>query len=140
MSDSDIEATSPENLLRIFRERFAIHSPYAVLPPDISADKLRANHPWLYRIVLVVASSHDRNQQIELGKQIAVDIAVAMITRGEKTLDMLQSLLVYNTWYVGIFLCCIVNLWGLQCCFPICVFMSGLKSDTSTQDILFFCR
>lgn len=103
ISDSDIEATSPENLLRIFRERFAIHSPYAIFPPDISADKLRANHPWLYRIVLVVASSHDRNQQIELGKQIAVDIAAAMIARGEKTLDMLQCLLVYNTWYVGNF-------------------------------------
>jgi len=70
------------------------------MPDGISADELRSQKPWLYRTVLMIAAQEERLQQQELGKQIVSDIASAMLLRGEKSLDMLQSLCICNLWSV----------------------------------------
>lgn len=70
----------------------------------MTAQTLQAERPWLYRIIMVVASAENRNHQVESGKQLAMDIAAAMIVKGEKSLDMLQCLLVYNIWFVSFLL------------------------------------
>lgn len=69
---------SDETLLSLFQEHYAIHCPCVIVPPDISAKELRANNPWLYKVVLVVATSNNRNQQMEMGKKLAIDISTAM--------------------------------------------------------------
>lgn len=51
----------------------------------------------------MVASQGDRPRQLEMAKQIATDVAAAMLLRGEKSLDMLQSLILYNAWLVLIY-------------------------------------
>lgn len=47
---------------------------------------------------MIVASQQKRLQQTEMAKQICMDIAEALVLRGERSLDMLQAVIVYNTW------------------------------------------
>jgi hypothetical protein len=97
-SDPDSQDKS-EHLLQIFREQFAIHIPFLILSADETPQHLESTRPWLYRTMLMIASYEDLVRQEVTSKQIGTDIALAMLLRGEKTLDMLQALLVYNAWY-----------------------------------------
>lgn len=47
---------------------------------------------------MLVASNRKRMQQVEMAKQLAMDIAGALILRGDRSLDMLQALVTYNAW------------------------------------------
>jgi len=100
MSDINSQSSEPESLFRVFREQFAIHCPYTIIPPGVSAQDFSESQPWLYKTILMIASFGDRNRQLEMGKKIGQEISEAMLLRGEKSLDMLQCLLVYNSWYV----------------------------------------
>ena len=100
MSDINSQSSEPESLLRVFREQFAIHCPYTIIPPGVTAQDFSESQPWLYKTILMIASFGDRNWQLEMGKKISQEISEAMLLRGEKSLDMLQCLLVYNSWYV----------------------------------------
>jgi hypothetical protein len=63
--------------------------------------ELREQSPVLYRTILLACDPGNKHQQAELGQQILIEITTGMLVRGEKTLDMLQALLVYNMWCVG---------------------------------------
>ena len=89
-----------DDLLRVFKEQFAVRFPFIVLPPHATSSELRAQKPFLHRAIMMVASNGKRMQQIEMAKQISMDIAAALILRGERSLDMLQALVTYNTWLV----------------------------------------
>lgn len=99
-SDLDPREERADWLLRIFRDQFAIHIPYVIISPDDTCQELQSNRPWVFRTVLMLAGQDERSRQIEQGMQLARDILEAMLIRGEKSLDMLQALLVYNTWCV----------------------------------------
>jgi hypothetical protein len=102
-NDLDLQGTEGDRLLKFFKDHFAIHFPYVVLPAHTTSDELRSAKPWLHRSVMMVASQGDRPRQLEMAKQIATDVAAAMLLRGEKSLDMLQSLILYNAWLVLIY-------------------------------------
>ncbi len=89
------------HLLNVFREQFHTHFPFITIPDCVSPEDLRLQKPWLYRAILMVAAQEERTRQQELGKQIVSDMACAMLLQGEKSLDMLQSLLVCNLWSVA---------------------------------------
>jgi len=99
-SRNAILAHDPRRLLNVYREQFAPRFPFFHIPDGVSAEDLRSSKPWLYRTVLMVAAQEERLHQQELGKQIVSDIASAMLLRGEKSLDMLQSLCICNLWLV----------------------------------------
>jgi hypothetical protein len=48
----------------------------------------------------MLAAQEERTRQQEMGKQIVSEIASAMLLKGEKSLDMLQSLCICNLWLV----------------------------------------
>jgi hypothetical protein len=87
-------------LLNVYREQFAPHFPFIQIPDGISVDELRSQKPWLCRTILMVAAQEERLVQQELGKQIVSEMASAILLRGEKSLDMLQSLCICNLWSV----------------------------------------
>jgi hypothetical protein len=76
----------------------ARHFPYVVIPESVSASDLAHNNPMLLHAVLVTSSWRDRNLQRTLEEAYTKDLCTKMIIEGEKSLDMLQSLLVYLTW------------------------------------------
>ncbi|PMD35134.1 hypothetical protein L207DRAFT_466175 [Hyaloscypha variabilis F] len=85
-------------LLNVYQEQFAPHFPFIQIPDGISVDELRSQKPWLCRTILMVAAQEERLVQQELGKQIVSEMASAILLRGEKSLDMLQSLCICNLW------------------------------------------
>jgi hypothetical protein len=93
-----VQVHDSRRLLNVYREQFAPHFPFIHIPDGVSAEDLRSQKPWLYRTVLMVAAQEERLRQQELGKQIVSDIVSAMLLRGEKSLDMLQSLCICNLW------------------------------------------
>jgi hypothetical protein len=62
----------------------------------MTADQLQDQKPWLHKTVSMIASHEDRVHQIEIAKEIVLGISSAMLIRGDKNLDMLQSLILYN--------------------------------------------
>jgi hypothetical protein len=83
-----------EFLLKIYRDHFSIRFPFVIIPPNISASAFRSQKPWLYKAVTTVASQDRRAEQLRMGKSFMSEISMAMIIDGEKSLDMLQGLLI----------------------------------------------
>jgi hypothetical protein len=101
LSDSrQLSQVHDSRRLDVFRDQFAPHFPFITIPDCISPEELRIQKPWLYRTILMVAAQEERTRQQELGKQIVSEMACAMLLRGEKSLDLLQSLTVCNLWLV----------------------------------------
>lgn len=87
-----------DRLLRLFKQKHAPHFPFVIIPSDLSACQLHIQKPWLLRVIVFVACQENRIQQLEMSKAYLLDISAAMLLRGEKSLDMLQSLIIYNAW------------------------------------------
>jgi hypothetical protein len=66
----------------------------------MTAERLRSENPFVYMTVLMAASYEDAGKQIMLGKKFLEHVVERLILRGEKTLDLLQSLLIYLSWFV----------------------------------------
>lgn len=89
-----------EVLLTKFRECFLPHFPFIIIPASMSIAELKIHKPHVLKAAWTVASQDNRKRQIEMGKDLMVDISMSMLVRGEKDLDMLQSLILMNAWYV----------------------------------------
>ncbi len=105
---NDIQAT-PQHLpqdyddvyrFTVFKERFAPHFPFVVIPPLITCEELQNKRPWLYRVIILIASQYQRVCQIDKAKRFLLDISAAMLLRGERNLDMIEGLILYNAWSV----------------------------------------
>jgi hypothetical protein len=89
-----------EVLLTKFRECFIPHFPFITIPSSMSTAELKVHRPHLLKAAWTVAFQDNRKRQIEMGKDLMVDISTSMLVRGERDLDMLQSLILMNAWYV----------------------------------------
>lgn len=97
-SELDVREERAEKLLNLYRERFAIHLPVEFISSEETPQSLQSTRPWLFKTVMILASQDERSRQLEQAIQMARDFADAMLIRGEKSLDMLQAMLLYNTW------------------------------------------
>ncbi|CAG8954323.1 hypothetical protein HYFRA_00005946 [Hymenoscyphus fraxineus] len=87
-----------DSVLTNFRENFASHYPYLVFPLHLNSHELQEQKPWVYKAAILVGSIHQRARQISMSKSLCMDVAEAMILKGERNLDMLQSMLIHNAW------------------------------------------
>ncbi|KAK8223547.1 hypothetical protein IWX49DRAFT_206218 [Phyllosticta citricarpa] len=60
---------------------------------------MRQEKPFLLRVIVTVASIQDLVRRKALGEEVLKDIAHRLLVRGEKTLDLLQGILVFAAWY-----------------------------------------
>jgi hypothetical protein len=97
---NNVQLKEGDDLLSIFREQFSPRFPFIIIPPNLSSSELQAQKPWLYKAITVVASQGNRTRQLELAKEIASEVALAMLLRSERSLDMLESLIIFNAWFV----------------------------------------
>lgn len=98
LSGHTSSSQTPEELLQIFRIHLARQVPFIVIPEDITALELEEKNPYLYRSMMVAASYEDASHQIALGLGIMKSFADAFLMRGEKSLDLMQGLLVFISW------------------------------------------
>ncbi|KAI0020975.1 hypothetical protein F4780DRAFT_770419 [Xylariomycetidae sp. FL0641] len=86
-------------LFRRYTEHMAIHLPAVVFPRNFTVDDLRNTKPILFLAIMAVASSETPNFQRQLVKELMQIFAEKIIIIGEKSLEMVQSLLVSVIWY-----------------------------------------
>ncbi|KAF9895088.1 hypothetical protein FE257_004717 [Aspergillus nanangensis] len=88
-----------EDLCRIYRQMSRKHFPCVVLPENVGVLGLQQERPMLLQAMLVVALWQDRPRQMALEKFYLRDVGTRFFVNGERSLDILQGLLVYLAWY-----------------------------------------
>jgi hypothetical protein len=86
-------------LFDTFRCSYMNYFPFVILPPDTTVESLRRVKPFLFLSILAVAVLGNSHLQRLLGKEMQKQIAVRIVMRNEKTLDILQGLLVHLAYY-----------------------------------------
>lgn len=87
-----------DNLLQVYREEFSPRFPFVQISDGTPAREVQSKRPWLYRAITIIVHKHDRVTQLVIAKQTLGDIALAMLLSGESGIDLVQCLLVLNTW------------------------------------------
>ncbi|KAH7086893.1 hypothetical protein FB567DRAFT_526514 [Paraphoma chrysanthemicola] len=86
-------------LLDRYMRLMAPHMPFVILAADTRASDLGRTKPFLLQAIAVVASFHDTETQQILGKQFVRDLCDQVFVNGEKSLSLLQGLLVFINWF-----------------------------------------
>ncbi|KAE8443874.1 hypothetical protein EG329_001283 [Mollisiaceae sp. DMI_Dod_QoI] len=94
--------TDPDELLNDFRQNLARVVPFVLIPAHVTAATLSRENPFLYQAVIFGASYYDSAHQVALGQEFVKHLT-EQIYLGKRTLDMLQGLLVYLSWYNALF-------------------------------------
>ncbi len=79
----------------------ACNFPFVVVDPTIGLDILRRRRPFLLLSILTYAASWNLPLQKQLENELKGSLCKKVIMDGEKSLDLLQGLLVYLNWLVS---------------------------------------
>jgi hypothetical protein len=94
-----IDIHDPEALLKFYREMIADAFPFVVVPQGITAYSLSRDKPFLFKAIVMVASAQDVKAQAAMAEEIVEYLSLHVLLRCEKSLDLLQGLLVFAAWY-----------------------------------------
>jgi hypothetical protein len=100
--ENGINSTSvheTEVLFDRYKRLMAPNMPFVVLPHEISATELAKSEPFLMNAIQVVASYHDTCQQQAMATKLIREMCERLLVNGEKSLGLLQGLLVFVNWY-----------------------------------------
>ncbi|KAK9249926.1 hypothetical protein V1507DRAFT_76960 [Lipomyces tetrasporus] len=88
-----------DTLLSIYTTQLSPRFPFVIIPPGTIASQLHREKPFLMKVIRMVASL--RHRQSMWGQRHAVmrHIADAVIVRSERSLDLLQGILVFLGYY-----------------------------------------
>jgi hypothetical protein len=98
LSKGIISFQTAEEYLRVFRSKNA-YFPFVVVPHTTSLENLRRERPFLLLAIFAFSSGqvHSNITSI-LEAELCETLAKRVIMEGEKSLDLLQGLLVYLAW------------------------------------------
>ena len=85
-------------LFEDFKTNMQQYFPFVAIDPVAGPQKYRSEHPFLFRACLAAASHTDPALQLPLGEDLLRYVGECMLVRGEKSLDLLQGLLVFVAW------------------------------------------
>ena len=90
-----VPAESDETLLSIYRNQLSSPLPFVIIPASTTPRQLQATHPFLMKVIRMVASI--RHLRLVRGQSRAVmeHISNAILMRSERSLDLLQGILVF---------------------------------------------
>jgi hypothetical protein len=90
-----VPVESDETLLSIYRNQLSSRFPFVIIPAGTTPTQLQATRPFLMKVIRMVASV--RHLRLVRGQSRAVieQITTAMLIRSERSLDLLQGILVF---------------------------------------------
>lgn len=94
-TNADQEAN---HLIEVFKFQMSPQFPFVVIPLHLRAHELRHEMPFLYRAVMVVASCKRVARQAVLRKEMMREICERVFMESEKSLELLEGLLVFVAW------------------------------------------
>jgi hypothetical protein len=98
VSFANLSRCELENLLNRYKTLMAPHMPFVsqhALPITASSN----TSPLLFKAIVAVAYFHDMRVQKMLVEELIGNIMLGVFTNAEKSLDMLQALLILCAWY-----------------------------------------
>lgn len=98
-ASSGTNRMSTEVLYDRYQRLMAPHMPFVVLPFGSNASSLASSKPFLLKAIETVAFFHDTGTQQIMMKDLIQQLSERMLIKGEKSLDLLQGLLVCLNWY-----------------------------------------
>lgn len=75
--------------------------PFVMLPPQITAKQLHEHRPMLLLAVILVSSWKEHTRQMQLDGVFRTELAHRTIIQPRRTLGLVQSVLVYLSWYAS---------------------------------------
>lgn len=94
-----ISLAEAEILLDRYKRLMSPGMPFVPLPSDTTARHLQSHKPVLLQAISVVAYFHDLPRQRELVKHLTRNLSERILMNSEKSVDILQAILVFVTWY-----------------------------------------
>ena len=85
------------NCFFLYRDRISQHFPFVVIP-DVPPAQIYAERPFFFKAIIMVASYKTRRYQYQLGTQLTEEVGKRLLVDGERSLDVLQGLLIHVAW------------------------------------------
>jgi hypothetical protein len=85
------------SFLATFRE-MSSYFPFVILPAEATVQSMFLEQPFLLLAVLAASSSAEKKLQHVLEEELRSTLSSRVVLEGEKSLDLLQGLLVYLAW------------------------------------------
>ncbi|KAI1608581.1 hypothetical protein EDD36DRAFT_103945 [Exophiala viscosa] len=83
-----------------YRSEMSHYFPFVVFPAISDANKVRERQPLLFFSIVIVALGTSRGPtSLELWDMLTKELALRIIFRGERSLELVQTLLVHVTWW-----------------------------------------
>ncbi|KAI4669359.1 uncharacterized protein J4E79_001402 [Alternaria viburni] len=82
-----------------YQRLMAPHMPFVVFPAGTDVSSLVSKKPFLLQAIKTVAFFHDTAAQQIMVKNLIREISERVLINGEKSLDLLQGMLVIGNWY-----------------------------------------
>jgi hypothetical protein len=90
------------SFLTVFRE-MSSYFPFVILPTEATLQSMFYERPFLLLAALATASSKEKRLQHVLEEELRTTLSTKVVVEGEKSLDLLQGLLVYLAWSAHFF-------------------------------------
>lgn len=87
-----------DTLLETYRQMSASF-PFVIVPAEVTAQALHNEKPMLLLVILIAASSKEHGRQMQLDTVFRKELAHRTIIQPRRTLGLVQSVLVYLSWY-----------------------------------------
>lgn len=87
-------------MLDLYRMEMMPLFPFVLIPPQITTAELLRDNPVLYMAIMAVACQDDLDVQLELAKMCRQEIGHKVWIQTEKSLDLVQGILVLLAWQV----------------------------------------
>lgn len=88
-------------LMDVVRKSILPLFPFIAIPVHITAEQLRREKPFLHLTITMVACQHGPRQQ-EIAEMVKQYAAEHIVLKCEHSLDLLQGLLIYLSWFITI--------------------------------------
>ncbi|RDW63649.1 hypothetical protein BP6252_11194 [Coleophoma cylindrospora] len=90
---------SDDTLLSIYMNQLSNRFPFVIIPPGTTAVQLEATRPLLMKVIRMVASVRHLRSMRGQSRAVLQQISNAMLIRSERSLDLLQGILVFLGFY-----------------------------------------
>ena len=87
-----------ELLLLEFKTNMTEQFPFVVIAPDSTSQSLQHEKPLLWKAIMVAASHQTSDRQLALGSKLMEDLTTRLLLGVERSLDLLQALLIFIAW------------------------------------------
>ncbi|EHY58925.1 Transcription factor opdL [Exophiala dermatitidis] len=87
-----------ERIFSDFRTDMSQYFPFVAIPPSQTIAEIRRAKPFLFRACLTVACHGDLHLQRQMAHELSKQLGDCMLVRGDKSLDLLQGILILVAW------------------------------------------